>query len=322
MQKLEIFLINLFMVGEECSDSANGRSVLDTTFIKCGGYTFEFKQHDIRLKQTDYYNQSINTTTVTVKNVVEYEVDHILEIVDDICQLLSFAQQSYVVRRGYQIADKQHCINCAGFYISSRSNIIEDKGKSIRNFIEQVYPTFIKIKNTRQLSVVISYLCEANRSSLVQEISLISHYVAIENLKNTFALDNRYEYLGQNFTHKDFPHLDKTPLDIENYWLPKGKRKKYIHKTYGQISSTEMTLRVFEANNFERTEITPFLNKRHTMIHEGILLPFGDINYSKQAMEDLRDVSDLLRQYLLILLNYKGAYYRSRDRFGCSVCLI
>ena len=60
------------------------------------------------------------------------------------------------------------------------------------------------------------------------------------------------------------------------------------------------------------------LVKRNKMIHEGILLPFGDINYSKQAMEDLRDVSDLLRQYLLTLLNYQGSYYLSRDRQGPS----
>lgn len=326
MQKLEIFLINLFMVGEECSDSVNGRSVLDTTFIKCGGYTFEFKQHDIRLKQTDYYNQSINTTTVTVKNVAEHEVDHILEIVDDICQLLSFAQQSYVIRRGYQIADKQHCINCAGFYISSRSNIIEDKGKSIRNFIEQVYPTFIKIKNTRQLSVVISYLCEANRSSLVQEISLISHYVAIENLKHTFAITNGFEKKMQdtNYSHPQYPDLFSQPADYQHYKkIPrKNEEPIYRHKIFGKCGSTEMTKRMFEDIGINRNEIKDILKKRNKIIHEGILFTIGHEDYSQHAYEDLKDVNDLMRQYLLILLNYKGAYYRSRDRFGCSVCLI
>lgn len=54
------------------------------------------------------------------------------------------------------------------------------------------------------------------------------------------------------------------------------------------------------------------------MIHEGVLSSFGDNNYIGQAIEDRRDVSDLLRKYLLTLLNYKGNYYLSRDRIGAS----
>lgn len=38
----------------------------------------------------------------------------------------------------------------------------------------------------------------------------------------------------------------------------------------------------------------------------------------EQAIEDRRDVSDLLRKYLLTLLNYKGAFYLSRDRLDAS----
>lgn len=79
-----------------------------------------------------------------------------------------------------------------------------------------------------------------------------------------------------------------------------------------------MTKRMFEAAQFNREEIAPFLKKRNKMIHEGILSPFGDENYMGQAIEDRRDVSDLLRKYLLTLLNYKGAYYLSRDRLGAS----
>ena len=40
--------------------------------------------------------------------------------------------------------------------------------------------------------------------------------------------------------------------------------------------------------------------------------------YMEQAIEDRRNVSDLLRKYLLTLLNYKGSYYLSRDRIGPS----
>ena len=180
------------MTGEEFSTSTNGKKSRDTTFIQCDGYTFEFKQHDIHLRQRKFYNQTIITTTITVKNLVNEKVQTVLNIIDDICWLLSFAQQSYVYRYGYEIDNKKHYTDSSAFLFGSKSNIIEARGNSIRNFIENTYPTFKKIKNSRQLPVVISYLCEANRVSLAHEIALISHYVAIENLKHSFAISNGF----------------------------------------------------------------------------------------------------------------------------------
>lgn len=289
MENLEVFLINLFMLGENFSNHNNQR-IHDTTVIECEGFKFEFKQLNIHLKQSEFINQSLITTKITIENISSDQVEHVLEVIDDLCWLLSFAQQSPVRRYSHKIGSAEYGTNCSGAVVNPLRTIIEDSGKEIRNFIEQTYPTFKKLKSIRQLTVVFGYLCEANRSTLALEITLISHYVAIENLKNTFALEQGYKY----------------------------KDGKYSHNLYGKCSSTEMTKRMFEAVQFNREEIAPFLKKRNKMIHEGILLPFGDENYMEQAIEDRRDVSDLLRKYLLTLLNYKGAYYLSRDRLGAS----
>ncbi|MGY5391643.1 hypothetical protein [Acinetobacter sp. NigerLNRRAM0016] len=289
MENLEVFLINLFMLGENFSNHNNQR-IRDTTVIECEGFKFEFKQLNIHLKQSEFINQSLITTKITIENISSDQVEHVLEVIDDLCWLLSFAQQSPVRRYSHKIGSAEYGTNCSGAVVNPLRTIIEDSGKEIRNFIEQTYPTFKKLKSIRQLTVVFGYLCEANRSTLALEITLISHYVAIENLKNTFALEQGYKY----------------------------KDGKYSHNLYGKCSSTEMTKRMFEAVQFNREEIAPFLKKRNKMIHEGILLPFGDENYMEQAIEDRRDVSDLLRKYLLTLLNYKGAYYLSQDRLGAS----
>lgn len=289
MENLEVFLINLFMLGEN-SPNHNNQPIRDTTIIECEGFKFEFKQLNIHLKQNEFINQSLITTKITIENISSDQVEHVLEVIDDLCWLLSFAQQSPVRRYSHKIGSAEYGTNCSGAAVNPLRTIIEDSGKEIRNFIEQTYPTFKKLKSIRQLTVVFGYLCEANRSTLALEITLISHYVAIENLKNTFALEQGYKY----------------------------KDGKYSHNLYGKCSSTEMTKRMFEAVQFNREEIAPFLKKRNKMIHEGILLPFGDENYMEQAIEDRRDISDLLRKYLLTLLNYKGAYYLSRDRLGAS----
>lgn len=316
MENLEVFLINLFMLGENFSNHNNHR-IRDTTVIECEGFKFEFKQLNIHLKQSEFINQSLITTKITIENISSDQVEHVLEVIDNLCWLLSFAQQSPVRRYSYKIGSAEYETNCSGAVVNPLRTIIEDSGKEIRNFIEQTYPTFKKLKSIRQLTVVFGYLCEANRSTLALEITLISYHVAIENLKNTFALEQGYIYKDGKYSHPLYPPQDYHCKNKEEYCFDE-MTAQYIHKLYGKCGSTEMTKRMFISAKFKRAEISPFLKKRNKIIHEGILLPFGDENYMEQAIEDRRNVSDLLRKYLLTLLNYKGSYYLSRDRIGPS----
>ena len=70
MKKLEATLINLFMWGELFST----QGVLDTTIIQCEGFIFEFRQQDIKLKQSEYINKTILTTIVTVRDITEEQI--------------------------------------------------------------------------------------------------------------------------------------------------------------------------------------------------------------------------------------------------------
>lgn len=314
MEKLEAFLINLFMWGESCS--AHG--IRDTTILQCEGFVFEFKQHNIHLKQNEYLNKTIITTTITVQNIVSEQVSQVLEIIDDFCWLLSFTQQSPVHRCGHKIDSAEHWTNCSGIVINPPANIIESRGGKIRDFIEQVYPAFKELKSSRQLPVVFGYLCEAKRGSLALEASLILHYVLIENLKHTFALSLGFKYKNTHYKHPNYPPLNKQPQDSKNYNI--NNKNQYIHKFYGECGSTEMTKRMFEANGIHRSSkvIKITLNKRNTMIHEGVLLPVGDPNYFEQAYQDFCAVNDLIKEYLLRILGYKGEYFLNKDRFTPS----
>ncbi|MFZ0022249.1 hypothetical protein [Acinetobacter sp.] len=316
MEILEVFLINLFMLGENFSNH-NNQQIRDTTIIECEGFKFQFKQLNIQLKQSEFINQSLMTTKITVENIGSDKVELLLNIVDNFCSLLSFAQQAPVRRCGYKLGSEEHWTNCSAYILNPFAPIIKNAGKEIRNFIEQAYPTFKKFKSSRQLTVVFGYLCEANRSTLTLELALISHYIAIENLKNSFAIEQGYKYKDGKYSHPLYPPQDYYCKNKEEYCFDE-MTAKYIHKLYSKCGSTEMTKRMFVSARFKRAEISPFLNKRNKIIHEGILLPFGDENYMEQAIKDCKNVSDLLRKYLLTLLNYKGAYYLSRDRIGPS----
>ena len=259
MENLEVFLINLFMLGET-SSTHNKRQFLDTTIISCEGFKLGFKQLDINLKQNEFINQNLLTTKITIRNIRTDQVEHVLEVIDDLCWLLSFAQQSPVQRYSHKIGSAEYGTNWSRAVVNPLRTIIEDSGKEIHNFIEQTYPTFKKLKSIRQLTVVFGYLCEANRSTLALEITLISHYVAIENLKNTFALEQGYKYKDGKYSHPLYPPQDYHCKNKEEYCFDE-MTAQYIHKLYGKCGSTEMTKRMFISAKFKRAEISPFLKK-------------------------------------------------------------
>ena len=318
MQNLEIHLINLFMIGEIFSKTPNNGVIKDTTEIKCDNFIFEFKQLDIQLKQSECVNKTILTTVVTIHDITKDQIPLILDIIDDICWLLSLAQQSSVIRHSYKINNLEiESKNCTGFIINSPAYIIENRGKSIRNFIEQVYPTYKELKNSRELEVVFGYLIEINKPNLAMETKLIISYVLMEHLKRTYAEIIGYLKTNTQFKHPQYPDLKTQPHDIENYEPLKDEGNSfYRHKKFGKCGSTEMIKRTFEDVGIPRTKTKSIIDKRNTMIHEGLLLPFSDPEYTNQAFIDFQEVNDLFREYLLSILNHQGEYYLSNDRFS------
>ncbi len=310
MKNLELRIVNLFMWGE--TYSCKDKKLNDKTIIRCDGFTFEFIQCDITQKHKSHENERVVTTTVKIQNITEEQKPQIFEIIDDICWLLSFAQQSPVRCETYHNNSPQLRPNSDVKTMRSQKNLIDSHGLEIRKFIEQVYPTFKQLKSSRQLTVVFDYLCEANHPNLALEVSLILHYVLIENLKHTFALEQGYKEKSGKYFHPQYPPQNHLCINKKSYCFNENIGQ-YIHKKYGQCGTSEMTKRMFEDVGISREITKDIIEKRNTIIHEGILLPFNDPNYSKQAREDLHDVSDLIRKYLLTLLNYKGNYYLSRD---------
>ena len=68
MENLEVFLINLFMLGESFAKH-NNQQIRDTTIIECKGFKLEFTQLNIHLKQSNLINQSFITTKITIENI-------------------------------------------------------------------------------------------------------------------------------------------------------------------------------------------------------------------------------------------------------------
>jgi len=308
MKKLQVYIANLL---------TNDRQPIIFS-LNLQGFFLHFIQKNTELKIRDHLNQFIITTEIIIEHLKEGDLDKALDLIDNVCLLLSFLTGSDVVRASYSFNNKSIMTPHVGARIKPEYRVIYLDKNSIKHFITTCFENFQNLKIRRQLHIVIGYLCEANGTFQAIETKLILHYVILENLKYTYAIDNQYLSYGSFFTHKNYPHLDTPPTNIEDY-LPLNKnRKKYVHKIYGKVNSTDMTLKMFDEIGIKKELIQLILTKRHKIIHEGIILPLSDEDYDGQAIRDLYEVNDLLRRYLLIILGYKGSYRLNGDRIGMS----
>ncbi len=307
MSNLEVYIANLLMNGEKFSINENG-IIRDITVISCTGFKFTFKQLNPRIKHSQIINTFQITTLVTIQKITHQNLDQALNIIDDICLMLSLITGNDVIRASYTFEKEGNMTPHIGARINPKYQIINLDGKSIHIFIDMCFAKFRSLKLSWQLNTIIGYLCEANRTFQAIETKLILHYVVIENLKHTFALENGYIENKGKFSHPDFPPLITKPVKCDKY---QKKGNKYVY----ELGSSQMTREMVKAIGIAEFRVNHLLTKRNKMIHEGVLLPIGDPNYVNQAIYDYYEVNDFIREYLLKLLNYQDFFYLNTDRF-------
>ena len=67
-------------------------------------------------------------------------------------------------------------------------------GAAIRDFLEQSWGMFTKLKNTRKLGIVIHYILLADRHEQPVEVQLLLAFVALESLKTTYAHSHEHTF--------------------------------------------------------------------------------------------------------------------------------
>lgn len=314
MNILEVNVANLFMQGEsrKSNPSSNG-FIQNQTVIKLNQYVFEFTHPYVDPQQP------VNPITqIQVRDFEDYELNEILKKIDNICLMLSLLTENRVHRINSTLNNNP--INGTPFTqipygIAEIRSLIPTNKNGISDFITKYYKNFESLIEPRQLNIAIGYLCDAHTHTYY-ETKLIIHYVLIENLKHTFALEQGYKERGGKFSHPNYPDLNYLcPNKIEYCFDPNTGLWK--HKIYGKCGSAEMTRRMFETAGIKRNNeiLKRTLEKRNKMIHEGVLLEVGHLDYSKQAQEDFNTINDLIRNYLLRLIGYKGIYKLNKDRF-------
>ena len=286
MPTLTAYVANCLILGEEATWNPDGSGIRDIVRFNCGGWVFCFRQRaDVAKGETQALRGVFcETSVVEVENVTQAQLAKVLEILDSICWLLSFATQSRVVRYGYNFPKdsvKVQFMAVSGVVNDFRPPLDPRDAASVKRFVEQTYPTYRLLQKKRKLAAIFDYLIQSDLMSQPTEIRLLILFVTLENIKDTYAR-------GQNIPY------------VKGYY-----RKPSINpgKSGAQYSFEDLLLEALQSVRM-RKGLKQVVSLRNEIIHSGL----SRKSHSRQMIMFER-IQDLVREYIFRLLGYRGEFF-------------
>lgn len=282
-------IANLVTSGDVITKYEGGSWSRNIIRFDVGNYKCEINIHpDIlksEFKNGDYRGSLIDSGTIDIHGIKSASEGE--RILTDICWLLSLASMSHVIWFQYDFNGSGRGISVAGCYNSWRPVLEYQAKERIKNFMESSFCKYQDLKNPRKLSAVIHYLLKCDEPNQPLEISFLFTSIILESLKPTFA-HQKYEYDGSGF-------LEPT----------KGKPKcANGSKCTQRYLSFETLLKEMFAEAGMEPDLKDIKKLRNEVVHNGL---------SEKSYEDMRAIyehaQDLIREYLLRILGYKGHFW-------------
>ncbi len=286
-RELRVFVANCLMAGDEITRNGDNW-IRDRAVFNCGGRSLLFRQKPeiVKNQLSQFKDRFSETTEVVVTDVAVSDLQDVLAVIDRICWLLSFVGTCRVMRFGYEYPNgsglvSQQSVSGIGRFFRPVLNIGD--GTRVKSLVEQTYNKYTQLEQVRKLPVVIDYLAQAEAPSQPIEIKAVLAFVALESLKHTFAVEQGIRYEQGAF---------RKPT-----WVLGGKNKKSDTYTFKQLVGM-MLHSVNMSHNLDASYLL-----RNELIHSG----FSSETFSRQV-ELYEDVHDLIREYMLRLLGYRGRF--------------
>jgi hypothetical protein len=284
---LKAFLANCLIWGEQATHKPDGSWTRDVISISCDRWTFVFRQNReiVGPLRRIERGQAYETSVVEVHNIELASLGDVLEALDSICWLLTFATQSRVIRFGYEFpeADVTARYHAAPGVVGRSRPLFElADAKAYREFVEMTYAGFSGLHLKRKLPVVFDYLLQTQLPLQTMEASLLLLFVALENLKDTYASASGIPYID-GFYRKTSPVGRKGDL-------PRYSFKDLLEKMFKEVGVTP--------------DLKPMIALRNEIVHSGLSrTPYAE----QQRLYDIGH--DLIREYVLRLLEFRGSYF-------------
>lgn len=286
MPTLEVHVANLLIAGEHASSLEGGRWVRDVISFKCGRRLFTFRQREAIAAGGGKVSPGhfVETTTVEVANVGRGRVPEVLRSLEAICWLLSLATQSRVVWYSYRYPKGTSLgrdRSVTGIANTFRPMLELADARAVRDFVERTYPSFRAYASRRRLPVVIDYLTYADYPAQPIEVRLLLAFVTLESLKDSFARACKIPYL-KGFYRKPAAKPGKD-----------GAKYTFEELTKAMLADVGM-----------RAGLARIIKLRNQIIHAGV-----SRMSVKEKWNTYEAAQDIIREYLLRLLNFRGTFF-------------
>ena len=286
------YIANCLIGCDEVTRTDDGGWIRNRMNLELGGFRLKLIQRKdvISGSPSKFQNQRVHTTDVIVSDVTESQIPPLEEVLKNLSWLLSLAGLSPVRYYGYEFPFGTGNGHTSAMHEGANWFLpivpIRD-GESVKEFLNQVYAPFCRLRKERRLQEIIHYLLEAERTP-VMEVKLLILFVTLEGLKDTYAKTSDIPYRRGYF------------------WKTRKSKKRADRYSFEQL------LRKMLRDGGMRRGLKRVVSLRNEIIHSGISrLPYSSLEATYER------VHDIVREYLLRLLGYEGSYYSSSTKIRC-----
>lgn len=280
MHDLRAFVSNFPAAGTAARIDESGNRI-EFLRLDLEGYQVEVQQVFVPRprKLKEFRGQKISTTEILVRGVKEKHLSKALKMCDRLCWLMSLAGLTMACRYAYEYPDgmaknKGPVIGALNIF---RPTLELANAQAIETYLQNGYLPFKKYEKRRDLRAVVSYLANVHSHEMPLQLKLIGCFVVLESLKATYASEQSIPFINGAFR--------------------KGQnRKSPVYKF------EELLMLMFQEYGV-KYGLKRIIKLRNDIIHTGYTTrPF------KQQLKQFDRVNDILRVYLLKLLEYEGDY--------------
>jgi hypothetical protein len=289
-------IVNLAGYGEDATRHKNGGWTRDKTLLKLSGHSVTIKQRKSALKfnGNEWRGKQHDTSTIFVSKVRSLEEG--MTVVDDLCWLLSFAHSSRIQAYHYSYGRRAKAHGVQGTYNEWRPPFHSGVGR-VSDFVQLAWPNYQKLKATRPLPAFIHMMVASDLGSgSLLEAQISASVQCLESIKSYFALTEGTRY---NITEARNGTFRRGNVEMKF----EGLLKLTLQDVGMKLPSSFDTIRKL----------------RNALAHRGFIRPtdnitksiFGNVpaNGMHSAMFSvMEDAQDILREYILRLLGYKGKW--------------
>lgn len=287
MADYRALIANCPMIGElPGTKAAGGTGYLDTIKLHLGQFDLELVEVPAIVTRNlgESKGEAVYTTDLYIRGISANQFDAAERLASEVAELLSLAACSMVMKFGYQFHDTDHEGQeqlITGHLQYFRPVIHTHSGASIREFLERTWPTYQRLRDVRKLNIAFQYHAWAQASGPPMELNLLTTFALLENLKHTFAIEQGYPFIKGFF--RSHGATNSQP----------GRSRSFRSLLQEMLKAVGMT-----------PNLDAIIDMRNELVHSGLSL------LSMAGYRNVHGAShDILREYLLRLLQYSGSYF-------------